>query len=499
MKRTVLLLFAAGVLAACGGGGMRRVIIVSTNDTHGAIDMFARLATLTDSLRRGEDPVILLHAGDWSTGNPYADLYPKRGYPNIALMDSLHYDLATLGNHEFDNGTDTLTARLNDATFPVVVANMQSNGSLPELKPYRFIDAGGLRFCFLGLITVTDSGHPDGFDYNFGRTTFSDPIETAKKYACLRDSCDILVALTHIGYEQDSILAVSTPEFGLVIGGHSHTVVPDGRWIGGGLSNSILSNSGLSTSGCSSDGLSGGGTLITQTGSKLRYAGVTTLTVNDEGQVVNIENRLVDLSELAPEPRIAAMVEQFKSEGQFGETVGEATQYLSKNALCNLFVDALRTGTRADVALVNLGGVRLDHLDQGCITRGDVYSLEPFGNRAVLVEMTTAQIEEMIRNKFNSTGKESHAIDLWPSGMSYRVALDDNGEMRRAWMSHGTGLPDAGGRFLVAMSDFVFANYRFSYSGPARQGEPITALLEKYIRGHSPISPSSKVMAQIDR
>ncbi|GHV01907.1 hypothetical protein FACS1894159_10320 [Bacteroidia bacterium] len=473
----VSILAAAAMLACCAGGKERRITIISTNDTHASIDMFARLATLVDSLRRGGQDVLLVHAGDWSTGNPYADLYPRNDYPNIALMDSLGYDLATLGNHEFDHGTDTLAARLAEATFEVVVANMQSNGSLPDLPSYRLIDVSGLRIGVLGLITVTPSGYPDGFVYNFGRTTFSDPIETARKYAFLRDSCDLVIALTHIGYEQDSLLASAAPWIDLVIGGHSHTTLPEGRWTGGDLQ-------------------TGGGAFITQTGSKLQYAGVTTLAVDEQGRVVDMTNMLVDLATLPPTPRIAAMVERFKSEGEFGRQIGLADSCFDRPALCNLFADALREGAGADIALVNGGGVRLERLDSGRITRGDLFSLEPFRNRACLVELTRDEIDGLIREKFNSVGKESHTIDLWPSGMRYTLTVDDAGEMAGIEMSIDN--PSRRGRYRVAMSDYVYGSYRFTHrSHGVDTGRPLTSLLVEYVEKHSPLNPDSETRATV--
>jgi len=498
MKKFTLPLFAARALCAtalaallvgCSGQKEQRIVIVSTNDMHAAIERFPQLATLVDSLRATGDPVILADAGDWSTGNPYADLYPHRGAPQIELMNDLGYDIATLGNHDFDNGIDTLAKRLSQAHFRVVVANMHTNGAMPQPAPYCFIDAGGIRLGFLGLITVTDSGFPDGFPSSFGAATFSDPIATARQYAFLKDSCDVLIALTHIGFAKDSMLAAAMPRIQIIIGGHSHTVLPEGRWMGGGLP--------------------AGGTLITQTGSKLRYAGVTTLTVNDDGQVTGIDNRLVELDKLAPRPEVAKIVAQFKNNPAFTQVAGRAADHFNKNAIMSLYADAMREGTGADVALANRGGVRIDYLNPGPVTRGDVFMLEPFGNKAVVATMTAEQIKAMIINKFNSEGKESHSIELWPSGMSYEVVKGADGQARDVQLhiaagrgSAGGGQRDnaprggsggagaGGGLYRVAMSDYVATAYHFPRSGEIRPtGTPITTFIINYIQRHTPIVP----------
>ena len=454
-------------LLACSTGSEQKIIIISTNDTHSNIDMFPRLAWLVDSISTNNDYVLLVHAGDWTTGNPYADLYPMRGYPNIALMNMIGYDLATLGNHEFDPGIDTLAARLEQADFPIVVANMDAGGSMPQPDPYRFIEIGGVKLGFLGLITVTPTGYPDGFISNFGKATFSDPIETARGYAPLADSCDLLIGLTHIGYESDSLLALAVPEIGLIIGGHSHTVIPEGKWVGG--------------------------TLITQAGAKLKYAGVTVITLKD-GRVTDISNSLVELTGQKPIAELSSMVAKFKSEGEFGKTAGEATGYFNKNAVMALYADALREGSGADLAVTNRGGVRIDYLNQGRIAKADVFMLEPFGNKAVVAEMTAKQIEEMILNKFNSEGKESHSIELWPSGFSYRVLTDARGEGTKVDLRVGG---QAKAKYRVAMSDYVNDYYVFAGQGKGRAtGRPITLMITDYLEKKSPLVPSPEVRAE---
>ena len=469
----------AALLLGCSGPSDRKVIIVSTNDTHAAIEVFPQLTTLIDSLRRTGAPVVLVDAGDWTTGNPYADLFPRRGAPQIELMNALGYDLATLGNHEFDNGIDTLALRLSEARFGVISANMHTNGSMPGLPPYKIIDAGPLRLGFLGLITVAEGGHPEGFRSSFGRATFDDPIGTAKKYACIKDSCDILIALSHLGFEKDSMLATAVPQIEMIIGGHSHTILPEGRWIGGGLA--------------------AGGTFITQTGSKLRYAGVTTLTVGKEGHITNVEFCLVDLSKLVPNPEIAQMVAYYKNNPRFTQVVGEAADYFGKNALMSLYADALRAGTGADVAVTNRGGVRIDYLNPGPVTRGDIFMLEPFGNKAVVVPMSEARIREMILEKFNSEGKEGHSIELWPSGMRYSVTTDARGEgkdvkLHIAAAGHGSV-------YRVAMSDYV-QSALLSTDSSADNGAaiaPITSLIEKYLAARTPLRPDTVARAFVRR
>ena len=106
MKRFFAAFAAASVILLAGCAGERRVVIVSTNDIHSSIDNFPRLATLVEELRaaEGADRVLLVDAGDRWTGNPFVDLASPPLYPIVELMNELGYDVATLGNHEFDWG-----------------------------------------------------------------------------------------------------------------------------------------------------------------------------------------------------------------------------------------------------------------------------------------------------------------------------------------------------------------------------------------------------------
>ena len=109
-----------------------------------------------------------------------------------------------------------------------------------------------MKLGFLGLLDTSRGGYPDGRLENFSGVGFSDPLRTALRYRNLKDSCDLLVGLTHLGVDLDSTLAEQMPQLRLIVGGHSHTVLAGG-------------------------GKSVNGVLITQTGKGLQYAGITRL------------------------------------------------------------------------------------------------------------------------------------------------------------------------------------------------------------------------------
>lgn len=470
MKKNVFTLVALALLISCDSG-VKTITIVSTNDIHSSIDRFPSLATLVDSLRAEGDEVLLIDAGDRRTGNPFVDKSPHSGRPIIELMNTLGYDLATMGNHEFDSGMDTLSARMADTQFPYILANIDANGSIPSPAPYIIKDIDGIKIAFVGLITNYVNGHPDGFDTSFGNATFTDPIETMSNYRTLADSVDLLVALTHIGNDKDSLMALAIPEIPLIIGGHSHTTYPQGNKVNK--------------------------TLITQTGSNLKYAGVTTIKVKD-GKILSIENKLVDLQTIRPDAKYQAMVDRYNDDPQLRKVIGSTPETITKDMLCGFVPDILREATRADLGIYNKGGIRIDALPKGDIRIADILAIEPFGNYPSIVEMSSDDIKNMIIGKFNTNSREGHSIDLFPSGFEYMIVTDMTGEAVDVVFEFDTK-PSKGDKYRVVMSDYVSRSYNFDQknTGIISGTKPIADHLAAYVAKNSPLDPDDDIRAKV--
>ncbi len=468
MKRNFLykygfIAIAAVVLAACAPRE-QKVVIVATNDMHAAIDNFPRLATLVEQLRiENGGQVLLVDAGDRWTGNPFVDLADKPLSPIVELMNELGYDLGTLGNHEFDWGQPILEQRIREMDFPVICANIEvgAGAHLSYIPPYAFIEMNGIRFAFLGLVTnFTLFGRPEGKAENFEGLTFPDVYATAEKYAWLKDSCDVFVGLTHIGDDADTLLAHRLPSLDLIIGGHSHSVVKKPERIGN--------------------------TIVTQAGSKLRYAGVTTVTKSKKG--ITVENHLVALDTIPPMQYFEETVKRYNANAELTAPIGETSAPFDKDGIVNMMTDAVREKTGADVALYHIGGVRIDSLDGG-ISTASLFSLEPFMSEVYILRMTPGQIKGLIINKFNDTinPKESHGPDLFPSGFTYTIITDEAGEA----VDVKFGQPEKS-IYIIAIPDYMYKNYKFDRSGEAREtGFMVTDILKDYIVKNSPIQPDN--------
>ncbi len=224
---------------------VKQITILHTNDVHSHIDPFpmddprnpnmggvARRAALIEKIRQETPNVLLLDAGDIFQGTPYFNYYG--GELEFKLMSMMKYDLSTIGNHDFDNGVDGLTAQMPHATFEFVSANYDfKNTSMAAfVKPYKIFNKNGIKIGVFGL-GIELEGLVDKKMYK--ETVYNNPVETAQDIVRIlkkEQKCDLVICLSHLGYKynkedadkiSDLKLAALTKDIDLIIGGHTHT------------------------------------------------------------------------------------------------------------------------------------------------------------------------------------------------------------------------------------------------------------------------------------
>ena len=222
----------------------KKITILHTNDTHSHIDPFpadhpknpnmggaARRAAIIESIRKEEKNVLLLDAGDIFQGTPYFNYYG--GELEFKLMSMMQYDVATMGNHDFDNGIDGFYAQLPNAKFDFVSANYDFKNTVLNdiVKPYKIIIKDGIKIGIFGLGVQLD-GLVDKKLYK--ETVYNNPIEVAQDMTRIlkeEKKCDLVICLSHLGFKykdepekpSDILLAQKTKNIDLIIGGHTHT------------------------------------------------------------------------------------------------------------------------------------------------------------------------------------------------------------------------------------------------------------------------------------
>ena len=240
--RKLIAAVVTAMLVACSGASAQKLTIMHFNDTHSHLEperagksagrggVIERDA-LVDSVRNavGRRNFLLLHAGDFNQGTSYYTTLG--GMLEVGLVNALGYDVITLGNHEFDDGIEHLGRRLAGLKYPVVCSNYDfSQFELGKyVKPYVVLKRGGMRIGIFGMLTdITKVVERTIAD----RLPKFDDVETANRWASYlknEKKCDIVIALTHLGIENedfmDQDLVRATRNIDLVVGGHSHTFI----------------------------------------------------------------------------------------------------------------------------------------------------------------------------------------------------------------------------------------------------------------------------------
>ena len=469
MFRTGLILLAAAA-AACAPRE-RTLVLLSTNDMHAKIQNFPRLAAAVENCRDTAQLVVLVDAGDRWTGNAYVDMAATPGMPMIALMNRLGYDVATLGNHEFDHGQAFLGRMIDSMAFEVVCANVTSDTcTFPQLPPYVVLDKDGIRIGFVGVVTNYEGpGHPAGNASSFEGLEFPDPQAMAMKYAAeLRPKVDLLVLVSHMGDDRDVELLGKETRFDVVIGGHTHVEC-----------DTVIN-----------------GTLMTQTGKNLSNVGVTTIRLRG-GKVVGSDFRIVPLAGYEADPEYRAEVERYYADPELNRPVGEFARPADGWGVANWMARAVADRAGAEVGFYHVGGVRIDSIPAGGMSTARVYDLEPFGTEIAVMRMTPADMRRMILTKYNDTEnrKEAHRIDLI-STTPYEILVDvrDSAfDVRFPQLREGRG-------YRVALNDYVFRNYRDLNGSDGRiTGEKVAGVLLGELDGKSPIEPDNRPRQRIVR
>jgi 5'-nucleotidase len=254
MKRRDFIQKTAASSALLGLGGLslssftttdsKHLTVLHTNDVHSYIDPFpanhpknpnlggvARRAALIENIRKENPNVLLLDAGDIFQGTPYFNYYG--GELEFKLMSMMQYDLATIGNHDFDNGIDGLYSQLPNAKFEFVSANYDFKNTIMDghVKPYKIFNKAGIKVGIFGL-GIELEGLVD--KKNSKETLYSNPLEKAQDMSRIlkhEKKCDLVICLSHLGYKYkeepnkicDTKLATLTRDIDLIIGGHTHT------------------------------------------------------------------------------------------------------------------------------------------------------------------------------------------------------------------------------------------------------------------------------------
>ncbi len=488
---------AAGEVAFAGAERIH-LVVLHTNDLHGQVvprpatwlqrpdpPLAGGLARVAAAIRReravieaGGGTVLVLDGGDWFQGTPEGGLDDGRAF--LEALAGVGYDALCVGNHEFDLGLDVLRGHLAATKLPALLANVSERRDrfvpLAGTRPSLRFERAGLEILVVGLLTLaTPAIAPAARELEFQA-----PGEALARVVTEQGAgADLVIALTHLGIEEDRLLAQAHPELRLIVGGHSHTFLAAGE--------------------------RAGQTLIVQAGSKASAVGRVDLwfdasthaLVEDRASTLSLEEERSSKDSNPTVARACARLEERVGE-QMSEVVGELAAPLvrdrdrfTSSSAGNWITDCMRAYSGADLAVHNKGGIRTD-IPAGKVSRRALFDIAPFGDDLVTFTLEGRAIQALVKRALEA---DSHSGLELSGGIVEVRTSGGHAELVRVLIA-GEAL-EAERSYRLTTSAFLASGgdgYAELKRARAREEHPIVLreLLEQRMRAEGQVHPSTE-------
>jgi 2',3'-cyclic-nucleotide 2'-phosphodiesterase (5'-nucleotidase family) len=464
--------------------GSTPVTFLQINDVYSTIPVdgqggLARVATLKQQMAAAGKTPVLVIAGDFLSPSVASSVF--KGEQMVAALNAAGLDFATLGNHEFDFGSDFLIQRMAEAKWQWVVSNVidtNTGKTLGNAVPYVVKTYGRLKVGILGLCLTSEHITPD----NLKHLRLIDPIEATATYLPIlkAQGVNAIVAITHLAFADDRALAQKFPEIDLIIGGHEHYPITAAE----------------------------NRTLISKAGSDAKYVARIDLNRRADDTMERFFELIPITAAIPDEPKTAAVVADYESRlgTELNVVVGTSRIGLDANSvrlragetnLGDMVADAMRLAVDADVSIINSGGIRGDRIyPAGPITRRTVVSMEPFGNVICKIAVPGRVLLNALNN---GVAKLPASEGRFPqvSGLTMRVNMTAPANSRVSDVRIGGQPLDLDKTYTVATTDYqlkggdgydMFIGQRILV-GP-EDGSLVATGLERYIAGRGEVNPT---------
>ena len=484
------------------------IVILHTNDVHGAIEGYAKVAALEALYEEAGAYVLVMDAGDFSQGE--TSVSASQGAVAIELMNMAGYDAAAPGNHEFDYGYENLTKLAGAAQFPILAANITYNGELAFGDNVVFETEDGVKLGVFGLDTpeAKTKSHPGktvGVEFAASEDMYA--VAQAQVDELTKAGCDYIICLGHLGIDDETAAAANrsidllekVTGIDVFIDGHSHSTLDQ-------IAEKTNENRTV------------GGTVVTSTGTKLANIGVVMI---KDGEITtdNVSSEVIAAAEDSEITARAAAI-RAEIEKEYGAAFAASEVLLNgdkapgnrteETNLGDLITDAILWYATKDgedmgvakenvVALTNGGGIRAP-IAIGDISKNDVNTVLPFGNTVAYI---TIKGEALLEALEASTYTTPDAVGGFPqvAGISFTIDTTktyDQGDLypgstyyapksiNRVTIDSVNGQAfDPEATYVVVTNDFTAAGgdtyYAFSVATVVDTGTPMDEALMAYI------------------
>ena len=424
MRTHLLSVCLSGIFLILTSGCKRRheVVILFENDIHCAMDAYVDIAALRDSALNVTPYVSVVSSGDFFQGDIVGSL--SRGQYIVDIMNTVPYDVVTLGNHEFDYGIERQRQLCDELTADVVCCNFSIHpreGGHLLYAPYVIRKFGPVRVAFVGVATPSTihTSTPTYFMDSTGQVIYD--FHQTNTFVCVQQAvnearakgADYVIVLSHLGDDTPPVsspnLITATKGIDIVLDGHAHHVIRQ-----------RLNNS------------DGQPVWLASTGSKGKLLGEITIPVEGDVRIRLIDPVTIDDSVLPQ--RVTDKIAYIESclDSLVNKPVGYSEVNLldrdshktriirwQETNLSDFAADALRAVGQAQIGLIHGGGLRAP-IDTGVITLGELISLFPFNNRLAKVSMTGQQLLDAMEVSVASYPVESGDFHIC-SGLRYCI------------------------------------------------------------------------------
>ena len=424
------------------------IVILHTNDVHGAIGEYAKVAALKQAYQAAGAYVLLADAGDFIQGDPTVSA--SQGKTAIELMNLAGYDVAAPGNHEFDYGYPNLKTLAGEADFPILAANVRYDNAAALGDQTTFTTTDGKKIGIFGLDTpeTATKAHPDkikGVSFLAAQEMFD--CAQAQVDALKADGCDYIICLGHLGIDAESTgnrsidLLEKVTGIDVFIDGHSHSTLEEIKEATNGTGKV-------------------GDTVLTSTGTKLANVGM--VDISPDGTISTSSLATSELT-VTPDAKVAARAEEIQKEidADYGTVFAKTEVALDgekanvrtgETNLGDLISDAMlwQAGLLdegVDAAVTNGGGIRAS-IAAGDITKKDINTVLPFGNTLYVVKVTGAELLEALEA---STYCTPEAIGGFPqvAGIEFTVNTGAQFDTKELYPGSTYGKPASINRVMI--------------------------------------------------
>ncbi len=474
------------------------VMVLFTSDVHCGIESnfgYAGLAMVRDAYKNAGYHVLLVDNGDSIQGEPVGTM--TTGEANIKLMNAVGYDIATMGNHEFDYGMERFFELSKMANFPYVSCNFNKGGEL-QFAPYVIKEFDGVKIAFVGISTpkTLTSSTPKYFQdengnfiYGFFEDETGEGLYNAVQKAvddARAEGASIVIAMAHLGNEAECSpytykdVIANTTGINALLDGHSHDT--DHVEMRNKARETVLRQ------GCGTK-MEGIGYLKIAAKNGAMKAGVM-MWNNDDFNATQLYQLDTDVTKAVAEAtetlnvKLAEVVAKTDVELTINDPVavtedGKAVRIIrnAETNLGDLCADAYRYVSGADIAFVNGGGIRVS-IKEGDITLNDILKVHPFGNALCVCEATGQQILDALEFGAKDVPGEFGGF-LQVSGLTYEihtsvpssVKLDEKGLFAGVEGEYRVKNVMVGGEPLDLEKTYTLASHNYMLQG---QGDGYT-------------------------